>query len=102
MIGDVNCDVHCSSIRANLVLLSLPNGYLTASKALNYSYIHNSGTVTNIDHRIYSADVLCSVVHMDEDERDLDALPLSITVTLTADLSNDPCVATNKKWSMKR
>ena len=101
LIGDFNCDVHSSSTRANLVLDSLPIGYRIVPKALNYSYIHNSGTVTNIDHCICSADVPCSVVNVDEDERDFDHLPLSLTVTLTADPSNHPCAA-NKKWCMKR
>ena len=98
MIGDFHCDIHSSSIRAYLALDLLPIAYRIAPKALDNNYIFNSGDATDTDHFICSTDVPCSVVHSDEDEHDFGPLPISLSVILTADPSNNLCVATNKKW----
>ena len=85
----------------DLVLDSLPNNYRIVEKDLNYSYIHNSGASSNIDHCIFSTALSCSTVRVDEDERDYDHLPLAITLCVNQTSRN--LVGTiAKKWCYKR
>ena len=55
LIGDLNCNIHSSSVRTELLLDSLPNSYKILKKDASHSYIHNSGSLSDIDHCIVSS-----------------------------------------------
>jgi len=59
--GDFNCDLEnlsgnnsSSSNRANMLLSMLGDEFILASKNKNFSYIHNLGSVSNLDHVMHT------------------------------------------------
>ena len=59
--GDFNCDLenlrgnNCSSSnRAYILLGMLGDEFILMSKNKNFSYIHNSGSVSNLDHVMHT------------------------------------------------
>lgn len=102
VFGDVNCDINSVSSRSTQLLDIFPNDYQILSKDESFSYIHNSGSVSDIDHCIISSGVKCSNVHVNTEERDLDHLPLSVTVTLKLSNSHSFNSPRSKKWFSRR
>ena len=101
LIGDLNCNINSSSVRTELLLDSLPNSYKILKKDASHSYIHNGGSLSDIDHCIVSSGLICGKVHVDQDERDYDHLPLSLIVTLNATAEKN-LRPNSRKWISKR
>ena len=100
-IDDLNCNINSSSVWTELLLDSLPNSSKILKKDASHSYIHNSSSLSDIDHCIVSSGLFCGEVHVDQDERDYDRLPLSLTVTLNATAQKN--LRPNfRKWISKR
>ena len=102
LLGDMNCDINSTSTRTDLFLDSLPNGYRVLDKDASHSYIHNSGSLSDIDHCVVSSGVSISDIHIDQDERDYDHLPLSATVTINTTRAEQNLCTNYKKWITKR
>ena len=101
LIGDLNCDITVSSTRKEAVFQCLPTVFKVLTKDLSYTYIHCSGSVSNLDHSICHHSLQTSAVHVDEDERDYDHLPLYFDIMVTSDIySNQPSML--HKWFEKR
>ena len=82
VLGDFNTDLDEQSYRSREMLECMPS-YLILKKYLSYSYIHQSGSVSNIDHIISSSQLECSIIHVDietDDERSLSTLLSCIRV----------------------
>ena len=97
----MDCNINYSSVQTELLLDSLPNSYRILKKDASHSYIHNSCALSDTDHCIASSGLSCGEVHVDQDERDYDHFPLSLTVTLnaTAETNLRP---NSRKWISKR
>lgn len=104
IVGDLNCNINRESTRSDLVLQSLPDGYQIVAKSADFSYIHNSGCVSDIDHCVCSAGVICSSVEVHDEERDYDHLPLSFTVSVSHSSGLNQCESSVRgtKWYNKR
>ena len=51
IIGDYNCDIaDDSSPRSQLILSTLENRYRVLPKDIDFTFVHTSGSVSNIDH----------------------------------------------------
>ena len=71
---------------------------------LDSRYIHCCGSVSNLDHCICYYSLQTSAVHVDEDERDYDHLPLYFDIMVTSDIfSNQPSMSherfEKRNWS---
>ena len=71
--------------------------FVIMKKDLSYSYIHQSGSVSNIDHIISSSHLECSIIHVDIETDDIDHLSLSFTTKLKRNLCNVAPIG-NSKW----
>jgi len=58
VFGDFNMDLDEKSYRSREILERMPP-YVILKKYLSYSYIHQSGSVSNIDHIISSSQPEC-------------------------------------------
>ena len=72
LIGDLNCDITVSSTRKEVLFQCLPSAFKVLAKDLSFTYIHCSGSVSNLDHCICYYSLQTSAVHVNEDERDYD------------------------------
>ena len=86
LIGNLNCDITISSTRMKALFQCLPSAFKVLTKDLSFTYIHCSGSVSNLDHCICYHSLQTSAVHVDEDERDYDHLPLHFDITVTSDV----------------
>ena len=101
LIGDLNCDNTVSSTRKEGLFQCLPSVFKVLTKNLSFTYIHCSGSVSNLDHCICYHSLQTSAVIVDEDERDYDHLPLYFDIMVTSDIySNQPSMS--HKWFEKR
>ena len=78
--GDFNTDLVSDNVRNGQLFDSLP-AYKIVRKSHDYTYIHHSGSKSDIDHVICSAALVCSPVTVHFDENDLDHLPLSFCLS---------------------
>ena len=83
LMGDFNCDLCNKSSRAEFISESLPASFHIVPKDARHRYILNSETLHNIDHCLCSAIVSSSDVHVDENERDCDHLPISLSISIS-------------------
>ena len=81
IIDDFNTDINNPSVRSDSLLDCLPS-YNIIPKTHPYSYIHHSGSKSNIDHIICSPSITTSIEFIHAEEHDLDHLPMSLTLTL--------------------
>ena len=88
-------------MRTELLFDSLLNSYKISKKDASHSYIHNSGSLSDIDHCIVSSRLICRKVHVDKDEPDYDHLPPSLPVTLNATTEKN-LRSNSRKWISKR
>ena len=102
LMGDMNCDMTMSSPRSDSLLECLPLGFRILTKDLPFTYIHASGSRSNLDHCVCSAGVTTSTVHVDEDERDYDHIPISLCVSVTSKLVINAPQSVEKKWFQRR
>ena len=70
----MNPDIKLDSLLSISLLDSLPN-YRIITKDLSFSYVHDSGSLSDFDHLICSPLIRSSIVHIPEDEQDIDHLP---------------------------
>ena len=96
VLGDFNTDLDEQSYRSREILECMPP-YVILKKDLSYSYIHQSGSVSNIDHIISSSQLECSIIHVDIETDDIDHLSLSFTTKLKRNLCNVAPIG-NSKW----
>jgi len=96
VLGDFNTDLDEQSYRSREILECMPP-YVILKKDLSYSYIHQSGSVSNIDHIISSSQLKCSIIHVDIESDDIDHLSLSFTTELKRNLCNVAPIG-NSKW----
>jgi len=99
IIGDMNTDVKRDSARTVKLLDCLPD-YRIIAKDLPFSYVHNSGSLSDIDHVICSPFITSSTVHVHEDEQDIDHLPLSLCFSIRKDSTDQAC-APASKWFVR-
>ncbi|XP_065584325.1 uncharacterized protein LOC136043326, partial [Artemia franciscana] len=96
VLGDFNTDLDEQSYRSREILECMPP-YVILKKDLSYSYIHQSGSVPNIDPIISSSQLKCSIIHVDIESDDIDHLSLSFTTELKRNLCNVAPIG-NSKW----
>ena len=77
IIGDIKTDIKLDFVRCMNLLDSL-HSYRIITKDLSFSYVHNSGSLSDIDRVIFSPLITSSTVQVHEDEQDIDHLPLSL------------------------
>ena len=87
VLGDFNTDLDEQSYRSREILEYMPP-YVILKKDLSYSYIQQSGSVSNIDHIISSSQLKCSIIHVDIESDDIDHLSLIFTTKLKRNLCN--------------
>jgi len=63
VLGDFNTDLDEQSYPSQDILECMPP-YVILKKDLSYSCIHQSGSVSNIDHIISSSQLECSIIHV--------------------------------------
>ena len=101
LIGDLNSDITVSSERKEAFFQCLPSAFEVLTKDISFTNIHCSGSVSNLDHFIRYHSLETSAVHVNEDERDYDHLPLYFDITVTSDIySSLPSLS--HKWFEKR
>ena len=84
LAGDLNCNIHISSSRSETLLNALPAAHRTINKDCSFSYIHNSGAVSDLDQCVCSPLLHTSDVHVDDEERDSDHLPLNLDLSISS------------------
>ena len=87
--GDFNCDLEkpsgnnsSSSNCANMLLVMLGDKFIIASKNKNFSYIHSSGSVTNLDHVMHTWSVIPSKILVSDSNFMSDHFPLFFNIDL--------------------
>lgn len=80
IIGDFNCDLtDTDSPRTQIALGVLPDGFKVVDKDKNFSYCHNSGSVSNLDHVVTSFNVQNESVSVLMGGTLSDHLPISLS-----------------------
>ena len=97
----MNCKINSSSAWTEPLLDSQPSSYRILKKDASHSYIHNSGSLFEIDYCIISSDHICGEVHVDQYERYYDYIPPSLIVTLNATAEKNLC-PNSRKWISRR
>ena len=70
-------------------------------KSHNFSYVHHSGSTSDIDHIICSPGIISSSASVHVNEQDTDYMPISATFTMDIDLSETNCSREKSKWFEK-
>ena len=65
-----------SSNRANVLLGMLGDEFILASKNKNFSYMHNSGSMSNLDHVMHTRSLTPSEVFVSDSKFTSDHFPL--------------------------
>ena len=81
---DFNCDISKSESSRSALLLSLiPNGNALVPKAGDFTYIHPTGSVSNLDHALVSSSIFSSSLTVDVLREFFvsDHLPLSFRIS---------------------
>ena len=101
LAGDLNYNIHISSTRSETLLNALPAANRIINKDCSFSYIHNSGAVSDLDHCECSPLLHSSDFHVNDEERDYDHLTLNLDLSISSTISfNAPLKP--KKWTCKR
>ena len=95
VVGDFNTDITSQSVRSDIVLDAF-SAYKIVEKSVDYSYIHQSGSLSNIDHVVSSPNINVSTVLVHEDYRDIDHLPISFSASVVASRSTRPFTQSSK------
>ena len=77
-------------MRSELIFECLPS-YRVVPKSHNFSYVHHSGSTSDIDHIICSPGIISSSASVHVNEQDTDQMPISATFTMDIDLSETNC-----------
>ena len=84
LLGDFNCDISKSESSRSALLLSLiPNESALVPKAGDFTYIHPTGSVSNLDHVLVSSSIFSSSLTVDVLREFFvsDHLPLSFRIS---------------------
>ena len=81
IVGDLNCNILDSSARTDCLLDLVPD-YKIVPKDQSYTYIHHSGSASNIDLVICLPSLSIFEVHVLTDEQDIDHMPMSFMFSL--------------------
>ena len=98
IIGDLNTDINQSSVRSDSLFECLLS-YCVVPKSHNFSYVHHSGSTSDIDHIIFLPGNISSSVHVNK--QDTDHMPNSVTFTMDIDLLETNCSWEKLKWFEK-
>ena len=98
--GDFNADLLSSNIRSDLIFDSLPQ-FKLVEKTCIYSYLHHSGSQSNIDHVVCSPGLPVSTVTVHEDHCDLDHLPISFVFQIPI-CTNRNALQAGRRWVFRR
>ena len=95
--GDFNCDLEnpsgnnsSSSNRANMLLGMLGDEFILVSKNKNFSYIHNSGSMSNLDHVMHTQSLTPSEVLVSDSNFTSDHFPLFFNIDLNSSVPPPP------------
>ena len=98
--GNFNADLLNSSIRSDIVFYSLSE-FKLVGKNRPFSYIHHSGSLSNIDHVLCSPNLSVSTISVHQTESNKDHLPISFMLGIS--LSQDSSTRRgNPRWFTRR
>ena len=99
VLGDMNTDLNTISPHSEMFLDIFSSPYHVFKNDRGYTYMHHTGSTSNIDHCLLIACLVSSVVHVNEDYRDIDHLPISLTLSLPSFPHANP--PKKRKWFEK-
>ena len=101
LVGDLNYNIHISSSRSETLVNALPATNRIINKDCSFSYIHNSGAVSDLDHCECSPLLHSSYIHVNNEERGYDHLPLNLDISISSRITFS-APPKPKKWTCKR
>ena len=99
IIGDLNTDINQSSV-SDSVFECLPS-YCVVPKSRKFSYVHHSGSTSDIDHIICSPGIISSSDSVHVNEQDTDHMPISVTFRMDINLLKTNFSREKSRWFEK-